>query len=116
MNEICKITHNKFYINLFEIHNNQTSKYATILGLNWRQQKEYITILMRFGCKGQNFSSLYEVVLSLNYYKKNLSLSELSQETFINYGESVMKFINFLLLFKMLSIKPHCFLNGNSAK
>jgi len=84
-------------------------------GLDRTEQTEFMTMLMRYGYRGNSLNSLLRMVKTVNAYKKKLKLANLPQETLIIYGKKIIDFLEFLTLIPQLRNIPHFILNWNSA-
>lgn len=73
-------------------------------------------MLMRYGFKGRSLSSLYKMVQTVGKCYKKLKLMDLSEDYFVNYGNRVLEFVEFLMLSPKMSNIPHFILNWNSAE
>ena len=111
-----KFTHKKFIAELTKVNNNRELENFTCFGLDRAQQKEFMTMLMRYGFKGRSLSSLYKMVQTLSKCHKRLKLMDLSEEYFVNYGNRILEFIEFQMLSPKMSNIPHFILNYNSAE
>lgn len=116
LDRIMKYTTNKMFIELIKIHTDKSYEKLVCMGFSRRQQQEFMTMLMRFGFKGSSLFSLYKIIMTINEYKRNLSVTEQPIECFVNYGNRILEFIEFLSLFPDTKSCSHFILNGNSAE
>lgn len=72
-------------------------------------------MLMRYGWKGGNLAALYKVILTINHYRKNLTVTEQSLKDFCNYGNKILEFARFLM-FQNFKDKPVCIFNFNTTE
>ena len=74
-----------------------------------------MTMLTRYGYRGNNLKSLYKMIKAVNQYRKNMRILAMPNENFFQYGKIILKFLDFLNLVPQFRNIPHFILNWNSA-
>jgi hypothetical protein len=115
LRKLNKLTTNKFFLRLLEIHNFGMHNHCVILNFSPIQQKEFITMLMRYGWKGGNLAALYKVIQTINHYRKNMTVTEQPLKDFCNFGNKILEFARFLM-FQNFRDKPMCIFNYNTTE
>ena len=111
-----RYTRKNLFIELIKMHNSKNYENCECLGLNRNQQKEFITLLMRYGLKDNTIEPLYLVAESMKDSKKKMAVCSVSKDTFVMYGKNIIEFIEFLMLDSKFRSTPHFILNGNTAQ